>query len=276
MRLSSTVKNDNSAARKNYILGSESDAQISDERQMIRCDECLACTWELDSRHLDPSFVIDVVEMKDRKHARVGPPTLQMRKEVDAVQLLAQHPRREASRPLVEVADDDFWPCDSPVVDERGQTRRLEPALEEGRAEMDVVDVDDVGIHRDVDALDAARLARPPREVVLRMLPDRQPAENDVAKQMSAQVARGRHDPAHAERRAQLLGVTRPRRPGADDFLQGDDVRIDVLEDAGDAVRPRPTVEAAAAVDVVGGNAKRGHLTLWVVPPSVAGRPIAL
>jgi hypothetical protein len=29
-------------------------------------------------------------------------------------------------------------------------------------------------------------------------------------------------------------------------------------------------------VDVVGGNAKRGHLTLWVVQPTVAGRPVAL
>ena len=77
----------------------------------------------------------------------------------------------------------------------------------------------------DVDALTATRLAGLPRQVVLRVLTDRQPAEHDVAELAAAQLADRRHHPAHAEQRAELLGVARAMtRPGADHFLQRDDV----------------------------------------------------
>ena len=86
---------------------------------------------------------------------------------------------------------------------------------------------------------------------------DREAAQDDVAELVAAQLARRRHDPAHAERGADLLGVAAAARPGADHFLQRDDVGVDGAEHGGDALGTRAPVEAAAAMDVVGGDAQR-------------------
>ena len=64
---------------------------------------------------------------------------------------------------------------------------------------------------------------------------DRKAAEHGVAELMAAQLPRRRHHPAHAERRADLLGVAAAVRAGADDFLQRDDVGVDGAEHGGDA-----------------------------------------
>ena len=74
---------------------------------------------------------------------------------------------------------------------------------------------------------------------------------------MAAQLTRRRHHPSHAEQRADLLGVAAVVRPGADHFLQRDDVGVDGAEHGGDALGARAAVEAAAAMNVVGGDAQR-------------------
>ena len=86
---------------------------------------------------------------------------------------------------------------------------------------------------------------------------DRQPAQHRVAELMAAELPRRRHHPAHAERRADLLGVPAAVRTRADDFLQRDDVGVDRAEHGGDALGPRAPVEAAAAMHVVGRDAQR-------------------
>ena len=48
-----------------------------------------------------------------------------------------------------------------------------------------------------------------------------------------------------------------PAGPGADHFLQRDDVGVDVAQHLGDARRHRAAIHAAAAVDVVGRDAER-------------------
>ena len=47
-----------------------------------------------------------------------------------------------------------------------------------------------------------------------------------------------------------------PGRPGADDFLQRDDVGVDVAQHFGDACRRDAAVHTARAMDVVGGDAE--------------------
>ena len=84
----------------------------------------------------------------------------------------------------------------------------LMASLEKRRAEVDVVQVQRVVAERDVDALAAARLARLPRQVVVRVVNDRVAAQDDVAEQAAAQMPRRRHHPAHAEQRAELFGMT--------------------------------------------------------------------
>jgi hypothetical protein len=85
---------------------------------------------------------------------------------------------------------------------------------------------------------------------------DGEAAQDDVAEERAAQVARRSHDPSHAELRPQLLGVARRIGPGADDLLQGDDVRLDAADDVGNAGRIGAPIEPAAAMDVVGGDAE--------------------
>ena len=115
-----------------------------------------------------------------------------------------------------------------------------------------------VVIERQVDALHAAVLAGFPGQVVLHVMAHRKPAEHHVAEQRGAQVARRRHDPAHAERGAEFGGLAGLERAGADHFLERDDVGVDHREHAGDAFEPGAAVEAAGAMNVVGGDA---HVT---------------
>ena len=74
---------------------------------------------------------------------------------------------------------------------------------------------------------------------------------------MAAQVTHRRHHPAHAERRADLLGMARVVRPRANDFLQRDDVGIEPREHVDRALGHGAPVHAAAAMDVVGDDSER-------------------
>ena len=81
---------------------------------------------------------------------------------------------------------------------------------------------------------------------------DREAAEDDVAEEMLAQMPDRRHHPAHADRGADLLGLSGAGRAGADHFLQRDDVGVQLADHLGHARRHRPAIHPAAAMDVVG------------------------
>ena len=85
---------------------------------------------------------------------------------------------------------------------------------------------------------------------------DGKAAEDDVAEQVPAQVPHRGHHPAHAERRADLFGLSGAGRTGADHFLQRDDVGVDLAQDFGDPLRRGAAIHAAAAVNVVGGDSE--------------------
>ena len=89
------------------------------------------------------------------------------------------------------------------------------------------------------------------------MLRDRMAAEHGIPEMVTAQLPRRRHHPAHAEHRAEFFGVAAAVRPGADHFLQRDDVGIDRAEHGGDAFGSCSAVEPAAAMDVVRRDAQR-------------------
>ena len=96
----------------------------------------------------------------------------------------------------------------------------------------------------DVRALQAALLARLPRQVVFGVMDDGEPAENGVAELVAAPLAGRRHHPAHPQGRADLLDVAAAARPGADHFLQRDDVGVDVAQHGGDSLGPRAPIHA--------------------------------
>ena len=127
--------------------------------------------------------------------------------EVDALQAFAEHAGREPAHPLVEIAQDNLRLPDAAVVHDGAEPSRLVPALEKRRPQVHVVEMQRVVAERDVDALAAARLARLPREVVLRVMADRVAAEDDVAEERPAQMPGRRHHPSHPQQRTELLGV---------------------------------------------------------------------
>ena len=148
-----------------------------------------------------------------------------------------------------------FGPVDSMVVDEGGQPRRLVSPLQHCRPEVDVVDVHQPAVAQiEIGALAGALLARAPGQIVLRVVHDREAAHDHVAEEMPPKMPHRRHHPAHAERRADLLRLTGPRRPRADDFLQRDDVGVDVAKHFRDPRRRDAAVHAPRSMDVVGGD----------------------
>jgi hypothetical protein len=66
----------------------------------------------------------------------------------------------------------------------------------------------------------------------------------------------GGHHPAHPQGRPDLFGLPRAVRPRADDFLKRDDVGPKAAQHVDRATRPCASVHAAAAVDVIGDDAK--------------------
>ena len=104
----------------------------------------------------------------------------------------------------------------------------------------------------EIGALAGAFLARAPGQIVLRMVTHRKAAHDHVAEEMPPQMPHRRHHPAHPERRADLLGLTGPRRPRADDLLQRHDIGVDVAKHFGNPRRRDTAVHAPRSVDVVG------------------------
>ena len=92
---------------------------------------------------------------------------------------------------------------------------------------------------------------------MLDVMRDRAAAKDRVSKLVAAELPSGRHDPAHPQRGAELFGVPSAVRPGSDDFLERDDVRIDGAQHRGDSIRARPAVEPATAMYVVRRDAER-------------------
>src|SRR5919108_5476229 len=108
---------------------------------MIRRDQGQPRSRQLYTEDLEPSRVVDVIEMQNRKQARVGAPPLQMVAEVDAVQPFTEERRRETAHPLVEVAEHELRTAHVPIGDDRGEALRLVPPLEDRGTEMHVVEV---------------------------------------------------------------------------------------------------------------------------------------
>src|SRR4029453_8515475 len=175
--------------------------EVGDERQVVGRHQRLAGSRQLDPDDLDVALIVDVIQVQNREDAWIGAPAAQVRAEIDSLQALRQQRRRQTPHPLVEVAEHHFRAGYSPVAYERGEALGLEPTLEIRGAKMHVVQMQERAVQVQVDALATARLTGLPREVVLRVVPHGEAAEDDVAEERAAQVAGRRHHPAHAERR---------------------------------------------------------------------------
>jgi hypothetical protein len=94
---------------------------------------------------------------------------------------------------------------------------------------------------------------------------DRKAAQHGVPERTAAQLARRREHPSHAQRGADHFCVTAAVGSRSHDLLERDDVGADGAKDRGDAIRPCPSVEAPAAMDVVGDDAERRRRTHYAM-----------
>lgn len=232
---------------------------------MVRRQERKPRTRHGQTEHLQAARVVDVVEVQNREEAWIGAPPLEIAADVHAPQLSAQQDRGQTAHPLVEVAQHDFGTADVAVADDLGQALSLIPSLENGGAEVDVVDVQSMSVDVDIGPLQAARLARLPGQIVFDVMEDRQSAQHDVAELVFAQSASRCHDPTHPQRRADLFDVATAARPWTDHFLQRDDVGVDGAQDRSDPIWAGPAIHPTTTVNVVGDHPQRGRVmsTHW-------------
>lgn len=238
---------------------------------MVGGEQGEARAGQLDSPHFDVSLEVEVVEVQHGEESGVGPPTLQIGVQVEALEPFGEQVRHQASSPFVEIAHDQLRSLYSPVVDPLGETRSLVPPLEQCRAEVHVVELECSEPDVDRHPVGVARLACLPRQIHMRVVVDGVSAEHDVAELVPPQLPGRSHDPAHAELGAQLLGVTGSRTPGPDDLLEGNQVWIDRREHFCYSFGSLPAVQADGPVDVVGDDAQvdrppRGVHVHMIVP----------
>ena len=163
--------------------------QLGHERQVVRRHQRQPRPRQLQLHHLDLPLVVDVIEVQHREHAGIRAPPPQVRPQVDALQPLAEHLRRQPPHPLVEVAEHDLRLADAAVVDDGAQPPRLVAPLEERRAEVDVVQVQRVVVDRRCRRAgsSAARTSSTTGRTALWWRIGK-PAEDDVAEQAAAQM----------------------------------------------------------------------------------------
>ena len=136
-----------------------SDSHIRDQRQMIRRHERQARARELDADDLQLSRVVDVIEVQHRKQAGIRPRAAcagdnpaGRRYSVSRSGAPSPSPRIHSLKSPSTIFGPVTWRSD----DNRRQPLRLMPALEDRRAEVDVVEVQRAALGGDVHALHAA------------------------------------------------------------------------------------------------------------------------
>ena len=77
---------------------------------MVRRHERLARARDLHAGDLDLPLVVDVIQMEQRQQARIGTTALQVRAEVDRLELSGELSGRQAAAPLVDVSQQNLRP----------------------------------------------------------------------------------------------------------------------------------------------------------------------
>src|SRR5579863_921947 len=85
------------------IPGSILEAEIGNQRQMVRCDQSGAGAPEVRRLEMQRWFVIAVIQAQEGKHARIGARELSGMSRAEGLEPLAQQSGGEAARPFVEV-----------------------------------------------------------------------------------------------------------------------------------------------------------------------------
>ena len=87
---------------------------------------------------------------------------------------------------------------------------------------------------------------------MLCMVADGKPAKHHVAEEIASQLPCRGHHPTHTESGTELLSLTCCSRPSADDLLEGDNIRLSLLDNLGNPDWVCTPVQTTASVDVIG------------------------
>ena len=141
------------------------------------------------------------------------------------------------------------------------QPDRLRPALAVRRSEVHVENVQEMRSDADVGTQAPAFFPAGNAKIHVADEFERPAAERDIAVHSAAMFAGLSNGVKVSETVRQVAGLMLLNRQAlvADHLLQGDDVGVDFFEDAGDAFDANPAIQAAALVNIVGGNPESIH-----------------
>src|SRR5262245_45420282 len=203
--------------------------------------------------------------MHDGQHAGIGARTLQVKSNVPALKMLVQQPRRQTASPFVEIAEHDARPR-PPGVTEDGladQFARLMPALNEGGSEVHVINMQPslfrpLFRHADIHAQTSALFAPGHADIVILKFQQREAAEHEVAVNSLPQLTVMSHAIVKAQFARdvmRLIGLA-VAPLYAEDFLQRDDVGLNLLQHAYDSLRAEPPINSDTFMHVVSDDSK--------------------
>ena len=167
------------------------------------------------------------------------------------MQLPAQGPSNRAAErePLVQVADDHARARQVGVQDVLAhEPLHLIGALAHLQTEVHVEDVQQLVGHRQVEPDPAPGLPLGPRQIEGVAAVDGKTGEHGVAVGDGRPVMGRAHGHVHAEALGQRVGL------GVKDFLEPDEVGVDLLQHGGDPIELHAPIQAAPLVDVVAGH----------------------
>ena len=119
----------------------EANAEVGNERKMIRGDEGISCFGKMHVSYVDPAFIKNMVEMQQGQKSRIGPATFDKGANVQALKSWGQDIGGDTTPPFIEITENNFRTGPSMLVQNHRQSFCLIFSLPQSRAHMHVVNM---------------------------------------------------------------------------------------------------------------------------------------
>ena len=206
---------------------------------------------------------IDVIQIEEGRDCRIRASPPHMRPQIGEMELRGERARDEAAGPFVEIPEDDARTGNVRRLEEIfiHQQDRLRPPLAVRCSKVHVENVHQMRAYADVGAQSPAFFPAGNGKIYAADAFERPAAERDIAIHAAAMFAGFSNGVKVSETVRQVPGLVllNGQAFAADHLLQGDDIGADFFEDAGDAFDANPAIQAAALVNIVGGNPEAVH-----------------
>lgn len=203
---------------------------------------------------------INVIEMQEGQNAGIGAGAAEMGADVGALKMRFEESRYKALGPLVEIAEDDACSRELTVGkdSEVDELSSLMAAFEERGAQVDVEDMQDAAVlEADVGLQAAAAFAAACRNIVVLRIVNRITGKKDIAVSAPFVATILPYFGMVAEFLGHIAGLLMLATFAleADDFLQRDNISVQLAQDLRDAIWADTPIQAPALMDIVSGHA---------------------